>query len=288
MTSEPREWLLLLEEIADLADEIAQRFFRSRNLHVELKADSSPVTEADKTIEAMARVYTGKRHGDLAVYGEEQGEDDSPTHQRLIIDPIDGTRNFVRGIPIFATLLAIEEAGEVVAGVVTAPALHTRWRAAKGGGSFCGSRRLRTSGVRRVDEAQLFHSDVSGSAEVHPPPGFANLLSRVERARGFGDFYQHTLVAEGAGEIAVDPAVMPWDIAPIQVIVEEAGGRATTMTGERTIYGGSLVTSNGLLHDAALELLASGSPAPPSPRVRAGGPADLSPSHRAGRVADSR
>jgi histidinol-phosphatase len=265
MTRDPKEWLLLLEEIAELADGIALRLFRSTNLLVEEKPDMSPVTEADRTIEEMARVYVGKRHSDLSVYGEEQGEDEDQTGRRLIIDPIDATRNFIRGIPIFATLLAIEEAGEVVAGVVTAPALQTRWRAAKGLGSFLGSRHLRVSKVKDLGDAQLFHSDVGATAEAHPPPGFMGLLARVERARGFGDFYQHVLVAQGAGDIALDPAVMPWDIAPLQVIVEEAGGRATSLAGERTIYGGSLVTSNGPLHQAALELLASGSPAHPCP-----------------------
>jgi histidinol-phosphatase len=267
MTREPREWLLFLEEIADLADGIALRLFRSGDLVVEQKPDLSPVTEADKTIEEMARVFVGKHEGDLSVYGEEQGEDENQAEQRLIIDPIDGTRNFVRGIPIFATLLAIEQAGEVVAGVVTAPALQARWRAARGVGSFDGTRQLRVSAVKELEAAQLFHSDVGGAAEAHPPPGFMGLLSRVERARGFGDFYQHVLVAQGAGEIALDPAVMPWDIAPLQVIVEEAGGRATSLAGERTIYGGSLITSNGPLHDAALELLASGNPTPTRPQT---------------------
>lgn len=138
------------------------------------KADRSPVTEADQAIEAMARTLVRERHPELAALGEEQGAAGAGG-SRLIIDPIDGTRNFVRGIPVFATLLAIEAGGEVVAGVVSAPALHARWRA-------------------------------------------------VGRTRGFGDFYQHMLVAEGAGEIAIDPIMHAWEIAALQVIVEEAGG----------------------------------------------------------------
>jgi histidinol-phosphatase len=248
-------FLSLLMEIADQADPIALRYFRASDLAVDEKTDLSPVTVADRSIEQVAREVVLRRDRGLGVCGEEFGDTDGAHRARLIIDPIDGTRNFVRGIPVFATLLAIEEGGEIVAGVVSAPALGARWHAVRGGGAFSGARRLRVSGIRDLAQAHVFHADLSGAAEVSPPPGATRLFSRAHRTRGFGDFYQHILVAEGAGEFAIDPAVKPWDVAAIQVIIEEAGGRATTLEGARSVYGGSLVTSNGLVHDEALRLL---------------------------------
>ncbi|HLB81783.1 MAG TPA: inositol monophosphatase family protein [Gemmatimonadales bacterium] len=248
------DWLPLLGDIADRADEIALTFFGAKRLRVDEKPDLSPVTEADQAIETMARALLRERQPALGLLGEEQGEVAGATGTRLIIDPIDGTRNFVRGIPVFATLLAIETDGEVVAGVASAPALGARWRAARGAGAFRDSRRLRVSGMHSLDEALLFHGNL-GLKEGGPPPGFTQLVGRIGHTRGFGDFYQHMLVAEGAGEVAIDPVMHPWDIAALQVIVEEAGGRATSLGGERSIYTGSLVTSNGALHEAMLDAL---------------------------------
>jgi len=256
-------WLPFLTELADRADEIALRCFQKPGLRVEEKPDLSPVTEADQAIETMVRALARERHPELGLLGEEQGTATGAGDARLIIDPIDGTRNFVRGIPVFATLLALEaggEGGEVVAGVVSAPALRARWHAARGAGAFRGGRRLRVSAVRALEHALLFHGNLAAGEAgpprpPRPPRGIMRLIGRVERTRGFGDFYQHMLVAEGAGEIGVDPVMHPWDIAALQVIVEEAGGRATTVVGERSIYGGSLVTSNGPLHQAILETL---------------------------------
>jgi histidinol-phosphatase len=249
------QWLPLLHELADRADAIALRHFLARNLRVDVKADRSPVTEADRAIEAAARGAVRSHHPELGVLGEEGGETGGGAAARLIIDPIDGTRNFVRGIPVFATLLAVEQADTVVAGVVSAPALGRRWHAARGAGAFCGARRLAVSTIAQLERAQLFHGSVGGVGEDNPLPGVLTLARQVERTRGFGDFYQHVLVAEGAGEIAVDPVVKPWDIAALMVLVEEAGGRCTSLAGERTIYGGSLVTTNGMLHEVALREL---------------------------------
>lgn len=254
MTATAADWLPLLTEIADRADPIALRYFRAADLAVDAKADESPVTVADRAIEEAARELVGRRHPGLGIFGEEFGETGAAGEARLIIDPIDGTRNFVRGIPFFASLLAVEVAGEVVAGLVSAPALGQRWRAARGHGAFCGSRPLRVSAVRELAQAQIFHGDLSGT-EPSPPPGAAALFRRAQRTRGFGDFYQHLLVAEGAGEFAIDPSVKPWDVAALQVIVEEAGGRATTLEGERAIAGGSLISSNRLLHEEARRIL---------------------------------
>jgi histidinol-phosphatase len=212
------------------------------------------VTQADREIEAVATQLVREHHPELGILGEEEGAHDRGGPGRLIIDPIDGTRNFVRGIPIFATLLAIEIQGEVVAGLVSAPALGMRWHAARGSGARRDGHPIHVSRVDTLDQALLLHANL-GRAEPPPPPGFFELVRQVERTRGFGDFYQHMLVAEGAGDLALDPVAHPWDIAPLQVIVEEAGGRATSLAGERTIYGGSLVTSNGLLHAQGLAAL---------------------------------
>jgi len=252
--SSAQDWLPFLMAAADRADEIALHFFRNPGLQVDTKPDLSPVTEADQAIEAMARRLVRDTHPELGVLGEEEGEAAGAAEVRLIIDPIDGTRNFVRGIPVFGTLLAIETGGEVVAGVASAPALGARWHAARGGGAFRDGRRILVSRIASLERALLFHGNL-GPGEARPPLGIAGLIARVERTRGFGDFYQHMLVAEGAGEIALDPLMHPWDIAALQVIVEEAGGRATSLGGERSIYATSLVTSNGTMHQAILNTL---------------------------------
>ena len=258
MRESHQRWIPLLGKIADRADSIALRFFRSPTLAVAKKGDRSPVSEADRSIEEVAREIARRDEPSLGFLGEESGEEQGAGEARIICDPIDGTENFVSGIPIFATLLGIEERGEIVAGLVSAPALCLRWQASRGNGARCGDRRLYVSRVATIAAAQVFHSDLSFDGDFLRPRGFALLLARARRSRGFGDFYQHLLVAEGAGEIAFDPVVKPWDVSPLQVIVEEAGGRATTIEGERTIYGGRLVTSTGLLHEEALRILRNG------------------------------
>ncbi len=253
----PADWLKFLEEIADQADQIALQFFRKQNLHIETKPDTSPVTEADKAIEETAFEQVQKNHPGLGFFGEEQGEALKSDGARLIIDPIDSTRNFMRGIPVFATLLAIEEGSDIVAGLVSAPALDTRWLAARGAGAFRNGESIQVSGIQEFRYSQVFHGDLSGLEETEPPKGAFTLMSKVQRTRGFGDFYQHVLVAEGAGEVAIDPEVRPWDVAALQIIVEEAGGKATTLSGERSIYGDSLLTTNGLVHEEVLKFLNS-------------------------------
>jgi histidinol-phosphatase len=250
-------WLPVLHEIADRADGIALRLFRDAALRVESKPDDSPVSEADRAIEAMAREVIGARAPETGVFGEEEGETPSGDGTRLIIDPIDGTRNFVRGVPLFGTLLAIEQDGVVLAGVVSAPALRTRWHAARGAGAFAGARRIGVSTVSELSRAHVFHGDLSGRTEGPRPARLTELFAAVERTRGFGDFYQHMLVAEGAGEVAIDPKMQPWDIAAVKIVVEEAGGRSTSFAGESTLHGGNLVSSNGVLHTRAIEFLDS-------------------------------
>lgn len=246
------DWLPLLHDLADEADAISTRYFRTRDLPVEHKADRSLVTKADLEVESAIRDTMARRHPELGVFGEEHGEQRGSSGGRLIVDPIDATANFARGLPIYATLLAMEIEGEIVAGLVSAPALHERWHAARGAGAWSGERRLQVSRVSAIEDAQIFHGSLAGSEAVPNTQKIPALLSKSWRQRGVGDFYQHMLVAAGCGEIALDPIVMPWDIAPLQIIVEEAGGQATTMSGERNIHAGSLVSSNGRMHALAL------------------------------------
>jgi histidinol-phosphatase len=250
-------WLELLHEIADTADGIALRHFRRADLRVDDKTDGSPVSEADRAIEALARDLVAKRSPGLGVLGEEEGDSSADNPRRLIIDPIDGTRNFVRGIPVFASLLAIEEDGDVTAAVVSAPALRMRWYAGRGMGAFLGPRRLRVSSIAELSKAHLFHGDLSGRVEGRQPAMLQALLPRVERTRGFGDFFQHMLVAEGSGEIALDSKMQPWDIAAVKLIVEEAGGKSTSYAGESSIHAPNLLSTNGHLHAAVLASLSS-------------------------------
>ena len=246
------DWLPLLHELADRADRISIGYFQSSDLPVERKPDRSLVTKADLEVESAVRDEMAKRHPELGVFGEEHGEHEGRSGARLIVDPIDATANYARGLPIFATLLAIEDEGEIVAGLVSAPALHRRWHAARGQGAWSGTRRLRVSLVSELHDAQIFHGSLAGAEAVPGTERIPGLLAKSWRQRGLGDFYQHVLVAEGCCEIALDPVVKPWDIAPLQVIVEEAGGKATTVEGERSIYAGSLVTGNAAMHPVAL------------------------------------
>lgn len=250
----PRVWLDFLLGLADRADAIARRWFRRDDLGVATKADRSPVTAADLEIERELRAMACAAHPALSLVGEEYGSSASG-HIKLILDPIDGTANFARGIPIFASLLAIEVQDELVAGVVSAPALNTRWHAARGCGAFRNDRPIRVSSIASIQESQVFHGGMAGAERTGELPGLMTLLRTSKRQRGFGDFYQHMLVAEGAGEVSIDTGLAPWDIAALIVVVEEAGGRATTLDGRRDIHGRSLLCTNGLLHEPARTML---------------------------------
>jgi histidinol-phosphatase len=249
----PAEALAFLIELADRCDPIALEWFRSVALRVEDKPDRTPVTEADRRIEHEVRECTARRHPGMGVFGEEEGGAAGGT--RVIVDPIDATRNFVRGIPIFATLLAVEQDGEIIAGVVSAPALATRWSAARGCGAFQNGRRIGVSGVRELGMAQFFHGSLTGDEAGGSAGRILALARATARQRGFGDFYQHVLVASGCGELAFDHGLRPWDVAPLFVLLGEAGGRITGLDGARSLESGSFLTSNGLLHESALALL---------------------------------
>jgi histidinol-phosphatase len=238
--------LQLALELADISDAITLRSFR-KSISVRTKADRTPVSEVDEAVERAIRERLDRDRPDDAIVGEEFGvRGDSA--RRWIIDPIDATRNYIRGIPVFATLIAL--GGEV--GVVSAPALNRRWWAVRGEGAMCDGRPIRVSSIGRLEDAQLGYDSVT---DFPASEKFLRLVQRCGRARGFGDFWIHMLVAEGAIEIAAEPSVAWWDMAAVQIIVEEAGGRFTTFDGRPRADGGSAISSNGLLHDEAVAAL---------------------------------
>lgn len=239
--------LELALRLADAADAISVGRFRARDLVVETKPDRTPVTEADRAVETELRAILARERPRDAILGEEEGELGSGP-RRWVIDPIDGTRNYSRGVPVWATLIALEEDGRVAVGVVSAPALHRRWWAARGSGAHANGDRVHVSAIRRIEDAVL------SFALEQPLPGLAK---HAWHARGYGDFWSHMLVAEGAVDGAIDAVgVSVWDLAALQVIVEEAGGRVTQLDGSPTRHLGSVVSSNGLLHDEFLSALA--------------------------------
>ena len=230
--------------LADAADGIALSRFRARDLVVETKPDLTPVTEADRAVETELRTILGVERRRDALLGEEQGQSGSSA-RRWIVDPIDGTRNYSRGVPVWATLIALEDHGRVTVGVVSAPALHRRWWAERGAGAHANGDLVRVSRVARPEDAVL-----TFALEQSLP----SLAARAWHARGYGDFWSHMLVAEGAVDGAIDAiGVSVWDLAAVQVIVEEAGGTFTDFAGEHRIDGRSAISSNGLLHADLLE-----------------------------------
>jgi histidinol-phosphatase len=248
--------------LADLADEITMRHFRTRSLEVEAKADLTPVSIADRGAEeALRAAILGERSGE-AVVGEEFGEAGSGS-VRWILDPIDGTRHYVRGIPLWATLIALESEGAVALGVASAPALGVRWWAERGAGAFANGEPIRVSAVAAVEQASFSHAGVHSFEKHGYGAALRTLCARAWMERAYGDFWQHMLVAEGRLEFAVEAVVDVWDLAAVQVIVEEAGGRFTDLGGTARPDGGSALSSNGLLHDAVLGILAAPSGARP-------------------------
>jgi histidinol-phosphatase len=235
--------LELALELADAADAIALGRFRAHDLAVETKPDLTPVTEADRAVEERLRELIGRARPGDAVFGEELGRSgESP--RRWIVDPIDGTRNYSRGIPVWATLIALEEHGELRLGVVSAPALGRRWWAERGGGAFADGDAIRVSAVERIEDAVL-----SLQLEIAPP----ELVARCWHARSFGDFWSHMLVAEAGADGCIDAlGVKLWDMAAVQVVVEEAGGRFSDAEGIARPDGGAGISSNGLVHDELL------------------------------------
>ena len=244
----------LAQHLADAADRITMRHFRSVDLRVEDKPDHTPVSNADRETEERLRGMLATERPADAVVGEEFGSD-GEANRRWILDPVDATKNYIRGIPVFATLIALEQDGDITVGVVSAPALGARWWASRGDGAFSGDRRLQVSGIATLREAQLCHAGFEEWSEGGSPNALADLAGRCARTRGFGDFWQHMLVAQGSAEMAVDPVVSLWDVAAVKVIVEESGGTFTDLSGAPGPDGGSALSSNGLLHAEALKYI---------------------------------
>jgi histidinol-phosphatase len=250
-----REWLQLALEACDAADALAMAHFR-REVATRRKPDRTFVTEADQAIEREIRRRIQARFPDHGLVGEEYGEDASDAPTRWYIDPIDATHNYIRGIPVFATLLAVEHEGELQVGVMSAPAMRERWFAWRGGGAWNrgadGERRISVSGIAELGDAQLVYGSGPDARASGLLPGFDALLESVWRTRGFGDFWCYALVAEGAAEVTLEAGAHPWDLAAPAVLVEEAGGRVSDIDGSRRIDAPSFVASNGLVHEAAL------------------------------------
>ena len=246
--------LALALTLADRADAIAMRHFRSRGLIVESKADHSEVTIADRDTESAIRAGLFEARPDDGVLGEEHATTASKSGSQWIIDPIDATANYVRGVPMWATLIARETNGVLDLGVVSAPAMGMRWWAGRGLGAFADGRPIHVSAIADPTLAYLSYSEGPWAATGRRNAIDA-LRSAVSRQRAFGDFWQHMLVAEGAIDIAAEAIVSLWDLAAVQIIVEEAGGRFTDLDGIAQAGGGSALSTNGVLHDVVLEAL---------------------------------
>ena len=265
-TSAYTEDLRLAHMIADSVDAQTMRFFSSLEFEVETKPDLTPVTEADRQAEELIRGQLGRTRGRDAIYGEEFGSSGSGP-RRWIIDPIDGTKNFIRGVPTWATLIALVDHGEPVVGLVSAPALNRRWWAAKGGGAYTGkslssARQLRVSKVSRLEDAYFSYSSLYGWREIGRSQNFLEFTETVWRTRAFGDFWSYCMVAEGTVDVAAEPALNLHDMAALVPIVKEAGGQFTSLEGEPGCSGENGLATNGLLHQAALGALAADNPSP--------------------------
>ncbi|HEX9176788.1 MAG TPA: histidinol-phosphatase [Mycobacterium sp.] len=254
--------LALALALADEADALTVPRFGAVDLHVDTKPDLTPVTDADRSVEEAVRNRLSTECPDDAVVGEEFGGTTEFTGRQWVIDPIDGTKNFVRGVPVWASLIALLDGGVPVAGVVSAPALHRRWWAAAGHGAYMADgdgapRRLAVSAVDDLSAASLSFSSLAGWAERGLREKFVDLTDAVWRVRAFGDFYSYCLVAEGAVDVAAEPEVSVWDLAPLDILVREAGGTFTSLDGVPGPHGGSAVATNGWLHEAVLARLSA-------------------------------
>jgi len=244
-------------EAAHQAGRLALRYFDGE-LRVEWKQDQSPVTVADREAEALLRTQLLGAFPEDGFLGEESGDVAGSSGFRWIIDPIDGTRNFVRGIPLWGTLVGLEYQGEQVAGIVEVPALGQVYRALRGDGAYRNDRPIHVSNVADLSKATLFHTSMAWFIRAGCADRFQELAASVQTERGYGDFYGHMLVAQGSGELMVEHGVHAWDMAALKPIVEEAGGTFTDWDETPTIYRPDVIASNGKLHGLALQILRRG------------------------------
>nr|WP_221199647.1 histidinol-phosphatase [Nocardioides soli] len=270
----------LAHVLADDADSITESRFRSLDLHVMSKPDLTPVTDADQAVEESIRRTLSRVRSRDAITGEEQGST-GHSQRRWIIDPIDGTKNFVRGVPVWATLISLVVDDEVVLGVVSAPLLQRRWWASTGNGAWTGrsllkATRCQVSDVRRLEDASLSYASLSGWEERDRLDDFQSLMRRCWRTRAYGDFWSYMLLAEGAVDLAAEPELEVYDMAALDVIVREAGGRFTSLDGTDGPFGGNALASNGHLHEAALAFLGALPDDDDDPDWRRSGPGSVS------------
>ena len=280
--------LRLAHVLADDADSLTTTRFKALDLHVMSKPDLTPVTDADQSVEEGIRRTLSRVRSRDAITGEEQGSSGNSA-RRWIVDPIDGTKNFVRGVPVWATLISLAVDDEVVLGVVSAPQLQRRWWASSGNGAWTGrsllkATRMQVSDVRRLDDASLSYSSLSGWEDRHRLDDFLSLMRRCWRTRAYGDFWSYMLLAEGAVDLAAEPELEVYDMAALDIIVREAGGRFSSLEGTDGPWGGNALASNGHLHEAALSFLGamSGSSDSDDPDWPSSGPGTVSDlrSHR--------
>jgi histidinol-phosphatase len=249
--------LRLAHVIADQVDGLTTDRFKAADLSVDTKPDLTPVTDADLAAEQLVRSQLKRTRPRDAVVGEEM-DDTGHGPRRWVVDPIDGTKNFVRGVPVWATLFALVDEGEPVLGVVSAPALSRRWWAATGSGAWSGrslssAKRLQVSQVSRLADASLSYSSLAGWEDQERLRTFLDLTRQCWRTRAYGDFWSYMLVAEGAVDIACEPELSLHDMAALVPIVTEAGGRFTSLDGEPGPWGGNALATNGALHEQALQ-----------------------------------
>ena len=281
MATDYTDDLRLAHVLADDADSLTEARFRALDLHVMSKPDLTPVTDADQAVEASIRRTLSRVRSRDAVTGEEQGST-GHSQRRWVIDPIDGTKNFVRGVPVWATLISLVVDDEVVLGVVSAPLLQRRWWASAGNGAWTGrsllkASRCQVSDVRRLEDASLAYASLGGWEERGRLDDMMSLMRRCWRTRAYGDFWSYMLLAEGAVDIAAEPELEVYDMAALDVIVREAGGRFTSLDGTDGPFGGNVLATNGHLHEAALSFLGSlpDDDDPDQPRTGPGTVSDL-------------
>jgi histidinol-phosphatase len=263
--NQPHDDLAVALALADQADAVTLARFGALDLQVDTKPDLTPVSDADRAVETGLRETLGRVRPADSVLGEEFGGSTTLAGRQWIIDPIDGTKNFVRGVPVWASLIALLDDGVPCVGVISAPVLQRRWWAVSGAGAFAAvggapARRLSVSSVAQLDSASLSFSSLSGWAQLGLRDRFIELTDAVWRVRAYGDFLSYCLVAEGAVDIAAEPEVSVWDLAPLDILVREAGGTFTSLDGTAGPHGGSAVATNALLHDQVLTRLDAGQP----------------------------
>lgn len=259
LSSPYTEDLRLAHVIADSVDSLTLQHFTAMDFDVETKPDLTPVTVADRAAEELIRSQLSRARGRDAILGEEFGETGAGP-RRWVLDPIDGTKNFIRGVPVWATLIALVDQGEPVVGLVSAPALNRRWWAAKGGGAYTGkslssAKALSVSRVSQLEDASFSYSSLDGWKDLGRLPQLLNFADTVWRTRAYGDFWSYCMVAEGGVDVAAEPDLELYDMAALVPIVQEAGGTFTSLENDPGCSGPNALASNGLLHQRALEAL---------------------------------